>query len=357
MMRHGNARATSQLIQPQVVPAIIRIVCDTPHLVSGGASLDLLLEFWAMLVEMAYPIVSKSIAALATSNTPDAMALLQKLMLDVVAVPGDQNTRYLALLSIGEIGNRPTIHQYLPLLALKEVIEVSLTTESARSTMSPFVPTIWQVLFDKSDTELEDITRNTLRSLLTSTKQLLVLQLSAVRVVAIAVPRDLVKDSLIHIVEMGPFKHKIDTGLDTRKSAFECMYTLLDACFVNIEVDAFIQRAIAGIADPAHEIKLISHLMVQRLTVVAPAAISTFLDSIADMLKVTLTLKIVKCSGVRTRCSGAYSGMTQDDMPKFAELLKETKTPGAVCYDIFGSVQIEVAAATNVSSVSTSRLE
>ncbi|KAH6565131.1 hypothetical protein BASA62_007514 [Batrachochytrium salamandrivorans] len=537
MMRHGNARATSQLIQPQVVPAIIRIVCDTPHLVSGGASLDLLLEFWAMLVgngaddqfstcveglfdrvyscssKEAYPIVSKSIAALATSNTPDAMALLQKLMLDVVAVPGDQNTRYLALLSIGEIGNRrdlsqvaptlhdtlfglfdspsediktaaafavgniasgnlllylpmiveavraATIHQYLPLLALKEVIEVSLTTESARSTMSPFVPTIWQVLFDKSDTELEDITRNTvaeclglistadattflpqLRSLLTSTKattratvvsavrytfsthrggradayRLLLapflvdflrlvqdpdlnvrrVTIGVLNAAAHSTPQlighflpellpllyqeTFVKDSLIHIVEMGPFKHKIDTGLDTRKSAFECMYTLLDACFVNIEVDAFIQRAIAGIADPAHEIKLISHLMVQRLTVVAPAAISTFLDSIADMLKVTLTLKIkpsavkqeiekhrelmhtackslVLLAGVRTRCSGAYSGMTQDDMPKFAELLKETKTPGAVCYDIFGSVQIEVAAATNVSSVSTSR--
>ncbi|KAH6599278.1 hypothetical protein BASA61_002618 [Batrachochytrium salamandrivorans] len=537
MMRHGNARATSQLIQPQVVPAIIRIVCDTPHLVSGGASLDLLLEFWAMLVgngaddqfstcveglfdrvyscssKEAYPVVSKSIAALATSNTPDAMALLQKLMLDVVAVPGDQNTRYLALLSIGEIGNRrdlsqvaptlhdtlfglfdspsediktaaafavgniasgnlllylpmiveavraATIHQYLPLLALKEVIEVSLTTESARSTMSPFVPTIWQVLFDKSDTELEDITRNTvaeclglistadattflpqLRSLLTSTKattratvvsavrytfsthrggradayRLLLapflvdflrlvqdpdlnvrrVTIGVLNAAAHSTPQlighflpellpllyqeTFVKDSLIHIVEMGPFKHKIDTGLDTRKSAFECMYTLLDACFVNIEVDAFIQRAIAGIADPAHEIKLISHLMVQRLTVVAPAAISTFLDSIADMLKVTLTLKIkpsavkqeiekhrelmhtackslVLLAGVRTRCSGAYSGMTQDDMPKFAELLKETKTPGAVCYDIFGSVQIEVAAATNVSSVSTSR--
>ena len=35
---------------------------------------------------------------------------------------------------------------------------------------------------------------------------------------------------LIREVEMGPFKHTVDDGLDIRKAAFECMYTLLDSC-------------------------------------------------------------------------------------------------------------------------------
>lgn len=39
-----------------------------------------------------------------------------------------------------------------------------------------------------------------------------------------------VQKELIREVEMGPFKHTVDDGLDIRKAAFECMYTLLDAC-------------------------------------------------------------------------------------------------------------------------------
>jgi cullin-associated NEDD8-dissociated protein 1 len=35
------------------------------------------------------------------------------------------------------------------------------------------------------------------------------------------------KPQLIEIVEMGPWKHKVDKGADARKAAYETMYTLV----------------------------------------------------------------------------------------------------------------------------------
>lgn len=38
-----------------------------------------------------------------------------------------------------------------------------------------------------------------------------------------------IKPELIRTVQMGPWTHKVDDGLDTRKTAFETMYTLVSA--------------------------------------------------------------------------------------------------------------------------------
>ncbi|KAK5665493.1 hypothetical protein QVD99_007840 [Batrachochytrium dendrobatidis] len=524
MMQKGNTTSTVQLIQSKIVHVIITIVCDMPHLVSGGASLDLLVDFWRILASAendaysaeciqellskvqcrkeAYPVVSKSIAALTTNKKLQVSPLLDKFITDVIATPGEPNAKYLALLSIGEIGhyhdlfqtaptlhttlfnlfdspseeiknaaafslghiaigNMPlylpliveavrgaTVHQYLSLLALKEVIEVSLCTESTQTAMSAYFPGIWKILFEKTDTDLEDSTCNVvseclglistsdaqsflpqLQSQLSSSKpttrvtvvsavrytfsvrkhggsdayisllEPLVLDIlrliqdedlnvrrvtiGALNAVAHSKPQlicqslgellpllykeTLVNEAYIHVVEMGPFKHKVDTGLDTRKAAFECMYTLLDSCISSIEIHAFIERAIAGIADPAHEIKIISHLMLQRLATVNSMALSVTLDTAVDALRATLTSK-TKPSAVKQEiekhrellhscCKTViYMARTQSstesgnrDMPKFAGFLKEVKMPTALCFDIFALVEKEVAVGANVS--------
>lgn len=82
-----------------------------------------------------------------------------------------------------------------------------------------------------------------------------------------------VKEELIHTVEMGPFKHKVDDGLEIRNAAYECMYTLLSTCLDKIDVYGFLDHITAGL-DDQHDIKMLACLMLIRLSKVAPTAVS-----------------------------------------------------------------------------------
>lgn len=81
-----------------------------------------------------------------------------------------------------------------------------------------------------------------------------------------------VKKELIREVEMGPFKHNIDDGLDIRKAAFECMYTLLDSCLDRIDVFEFLNHVEDGLKDH-YDIKMLTYLMVARLSQICPSAV------------------------------------------------------------------------------------
>ena len=48
---------------------------------------------------------------------------------------------------------------------------------------------------------------------------------------------------------MGPFKHTVDDGLDLRKAAFECMYTLLETCLDRLEIFEFLNHVEDGLKD------------------------------------------------------------------------------------------------------------
>ncbi|OXB52868.1 hypothetical protein ASZ78_002946, partial [Callipepla squamata] len=58
-----------------------------------------------------------------------------------------------------------------------------------------------------------------------------------------------VRKELIREVEMGPFKHTVDDGLDIRKAAFECMYTLLDSCLDRLDIFEFLNHVEDGLKD------------------------------------------------------------------------------------------------------------
>lgn len=50
-------------------------------------------------------------------------------------------------------------------------------------------------------------------------------------------------------VEMGPFRHTVDDGLDVRKAAFECMYSLLESCLGQLDICEFLNHVEDGLKD------------------------------------------------------------------------------------------------------------
>ena len=96
---------------------------------------------------------------------------------------------------------------------------------------------------------------------------------------------------------MGPFKHTVDDGLDLRKAAFECMYTLLDSCLDRLDVFEFLNHVENGLRDH-YDIKMLTYLMTARLAQLCPTAVLQRLERLVEPLKSTCTLK-VKANSVK----------------------------------------------------------
>uniref|UniRef100_A0A3Q3XQ67 TATA-binding protein interacting (TIP20) domain-containing protein n=1 Tax=Mola mola TaxID=94237 RepID=A0A3Q3XQ67_MOLML len=100
-----------------------------------------------------------------------------------------------------------------------------------------------------------------------------------------------IRKDLIREVEMGPFKHTVDDGLDVRKAAFECMYTLLDGCLEGLDVLQFLDHVEEGLKDH-YDIRMLTFLMLARLASLCPAAVFQRLDRLIEPLKATCTTKV-----------------------------------------------------------------
>jgi len=99
-----------------------------------------------------------------------------------------------------------------------------------------------------------------------------------------------IKPELIREVDLGPFKHRVDDGLEVRKAAFEAMYTLLDSAVDRLSIPDFITHLKDGLNDQ-NDIKMLSHLMIIRLSQVAGASLLESLEQLVEPLRSTITNK------------------------------------------------------------------
>ncbi|EGG09774.1 uncharacterized protein MELLADRAFT_42468 [Melampsora larici-populina 98AG31] len=145
-----------------------------------------------------------------------------------------------------------------------------------------------------------------------------------------------VDQSLVRFVEMGPFKHRVDDGLETRKLAYSTMLTLLDMCLSKIDINEFTDRVLNGISDE-DEIKVLCYLMLIRLSHIAPATVAPRLDQSTEAFSAIINLKLkdnaVKQDLERTaelqrsalRAMVALLPLSSPAVsPKFCQLIRDT---------------------------------
>lgn len=172
-----------------------------------------------------------------------------------------------------------------------------------------------------------------------------------------------VKPELIREVDLGPFKHKVDDGLEVRKAAFECMYTLLDTCLDRVNIPAFITSLVDGLKDH-YDIKMLADLMLIRLSSLAGPALLESLDHLVEPLRSAIGTKpkegapkqdverndelirsTLRAVAAITKVPNAESNL------KFEEFLRTTiKTPDLL--DKFNAIVAETASSTDSMDLS-----
>ncbi|XP_047980152.1 cullin-associated NEDD8-dissociated protein 1-like [Salvia hispanica] len=100
-----------------------------------------------------------------------------------------------------------------------------------------------------------------------------------------------IKKELIRTVDLGPFKHTVDDGLELRKAAFECVDTLLESCLDQVNPSSFLVPYLLSGLDDHYDVKMPCHLILSKLADKCPSAVLAVLDSLVDPLQKTINFR------------------------------------------------------------------
>lgn len=139
------------------------------------------------------------------------------------------------------------------------------------------------------DMEIRRLAMTTLNSAAHNKPDLILPHLG--QLVPFVMTESVIKPELIREVQMGPFKHKVDDGLEVRKSAYETLYALMETAFSRMGSLEFYNRVIAGLNDD-NDIRALCNLMLSKLIVIDPEETTRRLDTIAECYRKTLSTKL-----------------------------------------------------------------
>ncbi|KAI9789286.1 MAG: hypothetical protein M1835_001768 [Candelina submexicana] len=162
------------------------------------------------------------------------------------------------------------------------------TDESFDDYLRPILTSVLTCILNDSDLENRRLALTTLNSATHNKPDLILPELG--HLIPLVMKESNIKSELLREVQMGPFKHKVDDGLEIRKSAYETLHSLMETAFSRINIVEFYDRVIAGLEDE-HDIRVLCNLMLTKLIVLDPEETVRRLDPVAEKFRATLSFK------------------------------------------------------------------
>lgn len=163
------------------------------------------------------------------------------------------------------------------------------STEQFDSILQNYLVSMLMTMLQDSDMDIRRLAMSTLNSAAHNKPDMILGHLG--QLMPYVMQESVIKPELRREVQMGPFKHLVDDGLEVRKSAYETLYALMETAFSRISIIELYDRIIAGLKDD-NDIRSLSNLMVSKLVYIDPDETVRRLDAIADAYRTTLSTKL-----------------------------------------------------------------
>ncbi|KAG5298931.1 Cullin binding protein CanA [Histoplasma capsulatum G186AR] len=236
------------------------------------------------------------------SVRPDVAPFATRLWQRLLTASDDEDNRAVGAECIGRLSLiEPT--SYIPLLqeylsnenpAIRGTVisafryTLADSSDSYNDVLRPLIVPVLITMLNDTDLSNHRLALTTVNSAIHNKTNLIVPHLNKILPAVINDTR--VNPALVREVQMGPFRHKVDDGLEVRKSAYEAVYACLEVAFGALNVAEIFDRIIAGIEDE-QDVRTISNLMISKLIVLAPEETRDHLNALSAPLRKVLSTK------------------------------------------------------------------
>ncbi|KAK4962183.1 hypothetical protein LTR66_012780 [Elasticomyces elasticus] len=155
--------------------------------------------------------------------------------------------------------------------------------------LAPIVIPMLTTMLNEPDLENRRLAITTLNSAVHNKPDLIIPALPTLS--PLALKETVIRPELVREVTMGPFKHKVDDGLEIRKNAYETLYTLLETAFTRLPISEVYDRVVAGISDE-HDIRILCTVILNKLIALAPEETERRLDALAEKFRALIGTKL-----------------------------------------------------------------